>query len=189
MEKPILMNASMVRAILSGEKTQTRRVIKPQPTESGLEWVTACDGDFYAWQDPGLNLDEHSEEGGPCQRLCPYGQPGDTLWVRETWQMFCGANFYRADSPDMIGWVPSIHMPRWASRITLEIINVRAERLQEITEYDAIAEGCRHHESHIMSMATGYIATFREPWDSIYGKKYPWGLNPWVWVIKFKRVI
>lgn len=83
-DSPILCSVEMVEAIGSGRKTQTRRVVKPQPTEYGLRWATACGGDFAAWQDPGLMLDEHSEAGGPCQRKCPYGRVGDRLWVRES---------------------------------------------------------------------------------------------------------
>ena len=179
--KPMLFSAEMVRAILDGRKTQTRRVVKPQPTEGGLHWVTACGGDFAAWQDACLLLDEHSEYGGPCQRTCPYGKPGETLWVRETWCAHWNAPPYDApqsyrivtgdelppinqengdlyqpapsdimtvwygaqgDKPLHMKWKPSIHMPRWASRITLRITDIRVERLQDITEDDARAEGC-----------------------------------------------
>jgi hypothetical protein len=242
--KPILFSAEMVRAILEGRKTQTRRVVKPQPTEGGLHWVTACGGDFAAWQDACLLLDEHSEDGGPCQRTCPYGKPGDTLWVREA---FCAhwcepprdapqsyrivtgdelppikqenGDLYQpvpsdvmtvwygaeGDKPFHMKWRPSIHMPRWASRITLRITDIRVERLQNIegqhpSESDAIAEGVRavHHgdgeyyysafrdEPNPKNWCDPADA-FKELWNKINGPG-AWEANPWVWVVAFERV-
>lgn len=98
-EHPIIFSGEMVRAILEGRKTQTRRVVKPQPTEAGLEWKTACGGEFAAWEDSLLLLDEYSEDGGPCQRTCPYGKPGDRLWVRET-----HAFLWPESCPDGVVW-------------------------------------------------------------------------------------
>ena len=174
-EKPILFSGPMVRALLAGIKTQTRRLVKynnmlGEPAEwcsSVAEpgWIHIC-GDF--------------------RRFCPYGQPGGRLWVRETWRSMGKCNkgtdvvFYRADGHVDGPWRPSIFMPRWASRITLEITEVRVQRLQEISEADARAEGAKHMPDHRWH--------FREIWDSINGKKYPWASNPWVWCLTFKRV-
>ncbi|MEQ1751860.1 MAG: hypothetical protein ABL974_20730, partial [Prosthecobacter sp.] len=154
-ECPILFSGPMVRAILDGRKTQTRRIVKPQPSylvESKCStYATSLvdrHGDLY----PGLAAFGvySEEEAWPC----PYGQPGDRLWVRET-HRYDGLDpniakqmrdpktvQHRSDADDeFVKWLPSIHMPRWASRITLEIVSVRVERLQDITEADAIAEG------------------------------------------------
>jgi hypothetical protein len=139
--------------------------------------------------------------------LCPYGQPGDRLWVRETWKpmndlkgggiprwgITCGEGCtWKEGCPDQSGpWKPSIFMPRWASRITLEIMDIRVERLQEITEEDALKEGCeREMVADGSSWGAGLIdavENFEKLWDSINGKKYPWSSNPWVWVISFRR--
>ena len=200
-EHPILFSTDMVKAILEGRKTMTRRVIKPQPTDAGLEFATACEGEFSAWQDDGLNLDEHSEDGGPCQRICPYGQVGDRLWVRET---FVLTNYqtpvYRADFKDVNGyywssiasdpkgvkWTPSIHMPRWASRINLEITEIRVERVQEISEEGAKAEGIEALKPSMCCYTNRYC--FEVLWESINAKRgYSWEANPWVWCISFKR--
>jgi len=183
-ERPILFSGPMVRAILEGRKTQTRRVVKPQP---------GCDP----------RDDEHLDMG-----RCPYGQPGDRLWVREAWHtderdleyarakhedaMSDSPIYYRADPEnDNAGctWRPSIHMPRWASRITLEITRVRVERLQEISEKDAIAEGADPylHPVHPGREGLRHVDGFRSLWESINGPG-SWDANPWVWVIEFKRV-
>jgi len=132
-ERPILFNGAMVRALLDGTKTQTRRLVKAKH----IFWVENSVVNFL--------------EGRWKQRPLPYGQPSDLLWVRETWafhpdfpQSTCRA-IYRADrgaEHDAAKWKPSIHMPRWASRINLEIVSVRVERLNEISEEDAMAEGC-----------------------------------------------
>ena len=209
-ERPIIFNGEMIRAILDGRKTQTRRPVKPQPTEYGLVFRRAgvsekLEDDFYAWEDDGLLLDEHSEDGGPCQRLCPFGVAGDRLWCRETWMaeteqsIPTGGVIYRAtDKPEPdenspLCWRPSIHMPREASRITLEITSVRIERLQEITEEDAKAEGIDMDiplMPHVPGMgATHPSAVFSDLWDSIYAKcGFGWDSNPYVWVIEFRRV-
>jgi len=135
-ERPILFSAPMVRAILDGRKTQTRRAVKRPASLDSLEASPNYPGEWVPWVD-----------GDPQESiLCPYGVPGDTLWVRESW---CAADVpsgfcYMADHPGDprgLGWRPSIHMPRKASRLTLRITNVRVERLQDISEADAIAEG------------------------------------------------
>ena len=179
-ERPIIFSGEMVRAILDGRKTQTRRVIKPQPDH------------IHTFQ-KGILLPQIGDK----EIRCPYGQPGDRLWVRETWAknnpVLDAKVCYRADlmSPDLgKPWKPSIYMPRWASRITLEIVNVRVERVQEITEADVIAEGIG-----AFTLARGVLSDappdprwkFIELWNSINANRgYGWEINPWVWVIEFK---
>ncbi len=191
-ERPILMPGDMVKAILDLRKTQTRRVVKPQPkrgerigcyTEDGTnkkDWVLA---DRFG--DP---IDAECPQ-------CPYGQVGDHLWVRETFSIddysgdgvYSGRGnvvFYRATDHKSCGqpWRPSIFMPRFASRITLIITDIRTERLQDITHKDALAEGV----SYDVSKEGGSpIERYKTLWDSINGKNHPWDSNPWVWVIKF----
>lgn len=180
-ERPIIFSGPMVRAILDGRKTQTRRVYKAAkgyPVQDGEH--TGNPSEASTWM-----------EWGPC----PYGAPGDRLWVRETFQpnMRCGGYLYRAD--DIAGhiaedWRPSIYMPRWASRITLEIEAVRVERVQDITEEDARAEGIVIWEvDRIQRGDRGGREDFRELWDSINSKRgFGWATNTWVRVIQFKRV-
>jgi len=174
-ERPILFSGPMVRAILDGRKTQTRRLVKPQPPSNAdlcLCKAKACGGN-RKWHLP-----------------CPYGQPGDRLWVRETIHVMqprhdgdTGGVLYRADGhADWIGkWTPSILMPRWASRITLEIEEVRVERLNEISEEDAKAEGCDPDDDPNSS----YYAEFRDIWQSI-NSPGSWAENPFVWVVTFR---
>ncbi len=184
MTKPILFSGAMVRAILDDRKDKTRRVVKPkhQPFIDNL-----------------LKKFLGGEWGN---RPLPF-QPGMKLWVRETFlpEHFDDSSkiYYRADIADGLvpehlrndcRWYPSIFMPRWASRITLEVVSVRVERLQEITEEDAVREGCTHTG---LGVAADEIESAREQfqrlWDSINGKKYPWDSNPFVWVVEFKRVL
>ena len=187
-ERPILFSAPMVRALLAGTKTQTRRIIKPQHLA------------FFN-QDAAAMLSDWNE------RPLPYGQPGDRLWVRETFGHFeCNQHFkpgcnvyYRADGNclELEPWRPSIHMPRWASRITLEITSVRVERLQEISEADAIAEGVTRLPGGDMWTAGGIYdgplhdanpcGAYRRLWESINGPD-SWAANPRVWAIEFRRV-
>lgn len=208
-ERPILFTGPMVRAILDRRKTQTRRVVKPQPTwsESGQRWGWSSKDGCHSFIWP-------NERGYPVHagmpKCCPYGVPGDRLWVRETWgwhrdfdphktQLGHGLLAWKAGSsgcPDTLiaGWKPSIFMPRWASRITMEIVSVRVQRVQEITENDAKAEGivtgpvglwsgCSESDAH------GAVAQYRKLWDSINAKRgFGWGVNPWVWAIEFKRI-
>ena len=217
-EKPILFKDEMIRAILDGRKTQTRRIVKP----------CKCKGSLW-------ELAPHEIAGEINRghyRNCPYGKPGDRLWVRESTKEHCAviASFarYAADNAMvrengncLTTWwysrptCPSIHMPRWASRITLEITDIRVERLQKISRDDAIAEGAREfpdlpgkhpygqdprwsmEEPTDVSQCLGTPrAAFANYWCKVNGKKLPggvldsrpWDENPWVWVIEFKRV-
>jgi hypothetical protein len=198
-ERPILFSGSMVRAILSGVKFQTRRVVKPQPewVEPETVWQQADGHSGPGWY---AHNEDYPEEGSLFYR-CPYGQPSDRLWVREN---FCDVAsegsprrlqevMYRADgdtSRDVVPrWSPSIHMPRWASRITLEITDVRVERLQDISEEDAIAEGVKWFSSGAVEcpgMPETPVDAYRSLWEKISGSG-SWEKNPWVWCISFKR--
>ena len=184
-ERPIIFNGEMVRATLEGRKTMTRRPVKPQPKVYEMHEMPS--GKPIRW----------------IAAKCPYGQPGDRLWVRETIiQQPQNRGRYKAgadwlDFPKDYEYprnriIPSIHMPRWASRITLEIVKVRVERLQEISYNDIIAEG-------FSWLLTDEIQTdaehkywarkiFSDYWDSLYTKKpeYQWQANPWVWVVDFQ---
>lgn len=210
-ERPILFSAPMVRAILDGRKTQTRRVVKARhATHPDYPTFDVRGGTVYAL--------EYDSDGLKAEwpMPCPYGQPGERLWVRETWAPVStfdpspdtGA-FYRADylddphgpdgekSPEgrYRTWKPSIHMPRWASRIDLEITGVRFERLQDINEADAFHEGaerpeCGPFELHgvpVHPMTGSYQEGFKKLWQSINGPD-SWAANPWVWVIEFQRI-
>ena len=195
-ERPILFSAPMVRAILAGTKTQTRRVAKL--TASGHV------------KEPGGHRRWHPADPDAAH-ACPYGQPGDRLWVRETWAYGIhamaakrdedGPFVYAADGTTQgrlcDRWRQSIHMPRWASRITLEITSVRVERLHDISEADAIAEGCiqnpngyyqggPHKVIGLKQMATA-VRAYRDLWESINGPS-SWDANPWIWVVEFRRV-
>lgn len=221
-ERPILMSAPMVRAILAGTKTQTRRVVKPQPFDGPLELaVHLARRGHYRW------FDESAERGWSC----PYGQPGDRLWVRETFQALSADDVdvyrdnwwalcdyktgkgYKVSYPATDGikefvtmdddisqaCSPSIHMPRWASRITLEITGVRVERLQDISEADALAEGINriahgregyfYHATRTEPHPRNWCfpdGAYRELWEQINGPG-SWDANPWVWVVEFRR--
>lgn len=212
-ERPILFSAPMVRAILAGTKTQTRRVVRKQFAADAIVAEVAAETP-EGWQTTG-----HSglwwDDGGACYDdavRCPYGIPGDRLWVRETWGLFkktpdrhvhaCmrgdrrGDGFephYRATDTWEIpsgAWRPSIHMPRWASRILLEVTAVRVERLQAISEADALAEGVTDQRSIVLradgSEIRGPVAEYAVLWESINGSG-SWDDNPWTWVITFKR--
>jgi hypothetical protein len=196
-ERPIIFSAPMVRAIPDGRKTQTRRVVKPQPfyNEAGfLAWITSG-----TMQNQGRSAEEM------VAHHCPYGVPGDRLWVRETWRELGSGQLhdgsipkyhvpcvYAADFDDNGDrqfngpWRSPIYMPRWASRINLLLTDVRVERLQEISEEDAIAEGvdigCPAHEAD-QPLPT---MLYERLWDSINGKKH-WESNPWVWVLTFAK--
>ncbi|WP_205956746.1 hypothetical protein [Pantoea stewartii] len=241
-ERPILLNAEMVRAVLDGRKTQTRRIMKNQPvpskTREGDFWFSCnkmCSMVHVSDFIPGncVNLPDAHEYFSMC---CPFGAVGDRLWVRESfyehgcWQ---GGGYdpedsyfvsdkqvlYPADGiqrpserkrDDFWRSRPSIHMPRWASRITLEITGVRVERLNNISEADAIAEGLAEisKDGRIYKYGVpdrdGYpgtddygwpwhewerypISAYSKLWKSIYGEE-SWQANPWVWVIEFKHV-
>jgi hypothetical protein len=223
-ERPILFSAPMVRAILAGTKTQTRRAIKlphanPLGQWEALPWGGPNGGRTQAGDTiPAQMVIGHSRTGEVIG--CPYGQPGDRLWVRESFQPFLAAGVEHCDADWKTGkgyavgyvatdgradWIdsddnvgdavkPSIHMPRWASRITLEITGVRVERLQDISEQDAQAEGIvRHLDGHGWHTEEGrhYMGSpqlaYAALWEQINGAG-AWEANPWVWVVEFKRL-
>lgn len=211
--RPILFSGPMVRALLDGRKHQTRRIIKPQPDLATNQWTS--EEVNAAWQDGFIPVP------------CPYGKPGDLLWVRESWRPQNDAEIYycveyRADNsrikPEIkdenMGfrfecqcdaaergennpWKPSIHMPRWASRLTLEITDVRVQRLQDISEEDAGAEGTLEcdgmfddvqycHYCKEMGCVFGDLKpSFRQLWQSLNGPG-SWDANPWVWALSFR---
>ena len=197
-ERPILFSAPMVRAILKGRKTVTRRTMKVQPVLNGNLWQVYGAG----WSNGVTSVP--AVPGHSLSTKCPYGTPGERLWVRETFA--CGLctdqpYAYRATHApedleagwhDPIKWKPSIHMPRAASRILLEITDVRVERLQDITYEQAAAEGvhrgplrewCASDEGGACHKYP--VPAFRDLWQSVGGD---WEANPWVWVVEFKRV-
>ncbi len=162
----------MVRAILEGRKTQTRRIVKSRYKDR-FGWGTA------------QPLILGDEECFNSRYKCPYGKPGDRLWVRETWcpDVEPYTFRYKADGDEPLErWRPSIHIPRWASRITLEVVSVRVERLQNISEDDALAEGIT-----LVERGTSPVDQFNKLWESINGPG-SWEANPWVWVVEFKRI-
>lgn len=185
-ETGLMFKAPLVRAILEGRKTQTRRVAKP---------VKHPDlGNLYT---PGALLREH-EPQHVINRACPYGQPGDRIYVRETFSQHpeWGQLAFRADGEEFEDadgwlwepkWIPSIHMPKDFARIWLEITGVRLERIQDISEADALAEGARFELASIDSVRIGatasFLSGFRNIWESTGGD---WDANPWVWVVDFK---
>lgn len=241
-ERPILFSGPMVRAILEGRKTQTRRMLTPQPWKTNWipdgykappwQWHKRHENNVpsYTWHD------DQQAVLGPC----PYGSHEDRLWVREKFGAFklCSQECSPADATYVVledgthvhrdgsiypglseysddafwfKWRPSIHMPRWASRITLEVTGVRVERLQDISEQDSIAEGAERNDSPgsvpDWEPDWGYRTRcihypqgcecfphptakdwYRELWDIINGKG-SWNSNPWVWVIEFKRIV
>ncbi len=229
-ERPILMSGPMVRAILEGRKTQTRRIMKPQPHPEFLKRGVVSVVPQWPMQN---GVRWFMADG--CSELvpCPYGQPGDRLWVKETWQ-YAGWTEdgypyvrYAVDGTTRLvdrgisdewaikledtwqklstdenyaidkkaadrKWRPSIFMPRWASRITLEVTAVRVERLQDISCEDALAEGIDHYCPGVTAALRGEteadpVAEYRTLWESINGPG-SWDANPWVWVISFRRI-
>jgi hypothetical protein len=198
-ERPILFSAPMVRAILAGTKTQTRRVVKPQPPGTVLS-PTMVARDAAAPSGYSFISDEYDD----MLLTCPYGAPGDRLWVRETWGRDQADNggdrhwnriVYRADPGEQaldngtpVPWKPSIHMPRWASRITLEVTGVRVERLQDISVADAMAEGVVEVNENLRGLepCMEWRYAYEDLWESINGAG-SWDANPWVWVVEFKR--
>lgn len=203
-ERPILMSAPMVLATLEDRKSQTRRVVKHQPFYDQGSLLFHMKGS--KWQSGSIGA----------AAFCPYGKPGDRLYVREKFKrlgfdasaglrVLCGyqdssERWVQVPSRDDVflkpNWIPSIHMPRWASRITLEITDVRVQRLQDISEEDAIAEGIYRPGIEIETGWTfdghryGYAfaaSAYRELWNEINGIG-SWDANPWVWALTFKRV-
>ncbi len=187
-EKPIIFNSEMIRAILDDRKTQTRRIVKPQPSkENHISWGIS-ERPFWYEMHRSFVVQEIK---------CPYGKLGDRLWVRESFGydavIVKGAGNknikYKVSASgfelENYKWKPSIHMPRWASRITLEITDIRVERLREISLDDINSEGVKIN-TYPYGKVEGMVY-FRELWNSIAKDKYKWQDNPWVWVIEFKR--
>ncbi|VWD01389.1 hypothetical protein BLA17378_05261 [Burkholderia aenigmatica] len=225
-ERPILFSGPMVRAILDGRKTQTRRIAVPK--RSYVDFIGGGPKDGPDWNDPTCWGFEDPNTGfwwalrgdEQCHQLpCPHGRVGDRLWVRETHEVrrigtetfedgrparrYAGIayqaddgraevdidlnTFQTLDAKESRGWSPSIHMPRWASRITLAVTGVRIERLQSITDDDAVAEGILSPgmECIIGTPRDG----FRNLWDSLNAARgHGWDTNPWVWVVEFRRI-
>lgn len=214
----MIFNGEMVRAILDGRKTQTRRIMKIQPEHSGLglRRVTdskngSDDGKYFWSSSDACGLKARSKSF-----TCPFGVVGDRIWVRETFQgplfdyeqmesyledsskfekpEFCqyaadgkpAPEYYDADDNLRHGWRPSIHMPRWASRILLEITDVRVERLASVSDEDAGKEGYPADPSQFGGPMDKWL-WFRQLWDGIYPEQ-SFKHNPWVWVIEFKRI-
>jgi hypothetical protein len=207
-ERPILFSGAMVQAILKGQKTQTRRVVKLPNFLPSNEWdFSEC---FESLEGTSDYLSAFfGVHGASALVKCPYGKPGDRLWVRETWANGWFGDksqgeiyVYRADE-ELCGvtWKPSIYMPRAASRILLEVLDVHVQRLQDISANEAICEGIcqqRNTESganrygiHVVDIWSHESATdgFRMLWDSINNSRgYGWDMNPWVWVVSFSVV-
>lgn len=236
-ERPILFNAPMVRAIIDGRKTQTRRIMKPQPEPIPADYPGPAG---HWWPSKAhqsmLHIEtEMQDYNGPWKGLagsaCPYGGEGDQLWVRETHavvrigvETFPGvkerhyagiaykaddgreevditpSQYKELDAKESKGWKPSIHMPRYASRIQLEITNIRVERLQDISEVDALAEGIQAYSDGTYrdynvpddmvfdhNTFASPVDSYRTLWDTINGPG-SWEANPWVWVIEFRRI-
>jgi hypothetical protein len=196
-QRLILFSGEMVGAILDGRKTQTRRIVK-----NLVNTVVGTDYCFHETKDGKweVGFDYVPETGAGCFLRyinCPYGRPGDRLWVRETFHqhysggVLGGRPCYKADAhckDTVIGWKPSIFMPRWASRILLEVVSVRVERVQDISLADINAEGTPDTLDPQKRPFGSRHEQFQRLWDSINEKKHPWESNPWVWVVEFKRI-
>lgn len=205
-ERPIIIHGDMVRAILRGEKTQTRRPVKPQPATGCIYSINGAHNAALHLTDAGCQVRYIPPTGRSKDHLllCPFGHPGDRLWVRETFREYYPKEgwpapkaLYKADgiarledteTGKTISWRPSIHMPRWASRITLEITDINVERVQDITEDEAIKEGVVDPIMGTYGLNPRTI--FRDLWDAIYAKLsgLSWDEDPWVWAITFRRV-
>lgn len=177
-EYPILFSTAMVQAILAGNKIQTRRIVKNMHQNRLEKFISG----FWPFKE--------NNKGNLVRVKCPYGEVGDHLWVRETWRRHeSGHLFFRADNkliPNGSKWKPSIHMPRAAARLLLEVQEVRIERLQDITRGDAMSEGCPFPN---IAGEQDPRSWFAELWNSINAKRgYSWDNNPWVWVITFKSL-
>jgi hypothetical protein len=224
-ERPILFSGPMVRAILEGRKTQTRRVVAPLSKRFPVVNLRLVGGrvnpeysgrhdDPMSWGWPYAEDGAHAPIGSWLE-WCPYGRAGDRLWVRET---FCGPVLHSTDGQlvelyhyraseeqprnhrgEVIQWTPSIHMPRVACRLVLEVTGVRVERLQDISRDDAIAEGLTKEIGQIETWWLNGLDTcghflspaecYRWLWDSLNAKRgFGWAVNPWVWVVEFRRV-
>ena len=199
-ERPIIFSSPMVRAILADHKTQTRRIIVWNRKHDEDDGCVLLEVNQQGEKTPGRFWPWAIHDGDEDPIVCPYGVPGDWLWVRETWwhnDSIPGRDgiCYRADGEmpsymDGEPWRPSIHMPRWASRILLEVESVRVERLQEISEADAVDEGYAGTGLGTLISADEIDSareTFAQEWDSLNAKRgYGWDTNPWVWVVTFR---
>jgi hypothetical protein len=216
-DRPILFSGAMVKAILSGTKTQTRRPVAQRYLDSFGEpdgWESLRPGVWRAWCHHTNQVETFTS---------PFGEPGDRLWARETFGLTLEHNddgeptnarrvldgdgvprwiVYRTDQPDVVWtdgdgytgpscWKPSIHMPRWASRLTLEVMSVRADRLHDLSEEDARAEGAEVTNGHpelgaLIGAGPSYLEGFAQLWRSINGPG-SWEANPWLWCVAFRR--
>lgn len=184
-ERPIIFSTPMVQAILDGRKTQTRRIIKPQPDEDCYYLMELNSGI--------LTINYNQGDKNPKVK-CPYGQPGDLLWVRESFAKATDPDgddlyYYKADRRHADGkWKPSIHMPKAAARIWLRVKDVRVERVQDITEGDAIKEGIKPEFDYLHNSYENLTpkCSFMTLWRKINGRE-SWDANPWVWVVEFER--
>lgn len=216
-EKPILFSGPMVRAILEGRKSQTRRAVKPQPVG----------GDTIIYDNPGFAVGRLRDSENAWRKVFPKFERGDRMWVREkarcnamrgstgvkgsTITVVYAADRFEIDYPceseavrwfpnqsfnadQSARWAPAIFMPRWASRITLEVTEVRVQRLWEITEADAVAEGIKRYENHTFGledpaacMGPTAVVAYMRLWNHINGQG-SWDANPWVWAYTFKRL-
>lgn len=194
-EHPILFSTPMVQALIAGRKTQTRRIVNPQPDDSGL-WnddtnPRSLQSDLKGWNG---TVDATGESK---EFKCRYGQPGDLLWVRESSAITYSTGpsrkrtvWYKADNGEIpnnvsFKWKRSIHMPKGAARIWLKVFNVKVQRLQDISEADAIAEGAQPCTLHSQTGNYTHKYGFQKLWEKINGVE-SWQANPWVWVIEFK---
>lgn len=213
-ERPILFSDQRVRALLSGQQSQTRRIMKSQLFGPGQDNHEGCYG---------IDVLNNHLQGSRVMEMenisyhCPYGQPGDRLWVRETWRgpviepeemadyqrspaqfktpRYCQyhADISQPSNAEQFGWQAGIHMPRWASRIDLEVTGIRVEKIQDISDDDVIAEGVQtdsHFLNNFFTMHSEPVSSkdaYRKQWALQYGGT-SWEVNPWVWVIEFKRV-
>ena len=211
-ERPIIFSTPMVQAIIEGRKTQTRRVVKCDSNITGIATPEEWDAGphplkkFETWGPKNAVALFKNDRGTIFGLPCPYGKPGDLLWVREThariphiMSVFAGVHYF-SDGPmptisechdaGLLKKYPSIHMPKWAARIWLEITGVMVERVQEISHADAVAEGYEECEPNNYGTGSRARDWFACLWDSINGKKEgcSWADNPWVWIVEFKRV-
>ncbi len=225
-DKPIIFAAESVRAILAGRKTQTRRVVKWKPREDGLNLeFSGLEAGCYSSNNPNSGYVLRSRGEGSCWNdrtwpaYPPHGGVGSKVWVKESWshdapdietcrsahEDAMGSSgsstygpYYRATevSPDTLRWMTPLYMPRWASRITLEVTEVRVQRLTDISQDDARAEGVEFGtmQDAIVNGVLGRVAFFNARdafayrWQAINGKTAPWSTSPWVWCISFRRI-
>lgn len=221
-ERPVLMAAPMVRATLRqvDPKTHTRRILKQQPSEHHWQVLPGYElkvGDAMVCADGRVHvtfwhsIPQNAAWDKAGHAVCPYGKPGDRLWVREAWRTVAGADdiaprdlmnvesftHYEADEAKPVGMGklrPSMFMPRWASRILLEVVSVRVERLNNISQADAIAEGLQRtvdgyawHVEDETHRASDPVESYASLWEAINGDG-SWDASPWVWVVEFKRL-